>query len=49
VSIRILFDEYGILLGGVMVNMLAIEPKVRGFRPGGGRKKSAARLSSERK
>jgi hypothetical protein len=45
---------FGVALGGLVVSVLAIGPKVRGFKPGRGRWilrviKSVARLPSEGK
>jgi hypothetical protein len=37
------------VLGGIVISVFIIGPKVRGFKPGRGRYKSAARLLSERK
>jgi hypothetical protein len=41
--------EERVFLGSLEVSVLAIGPNVRGFKPGQGRYKSAARLPSEGK
>jgi hypothetical protein len=54
--IALFLSSYPVALGGLVINVivLAIGPKARGFKPGGGRWilraiKSVARLSSEGK